>query len=59
MAGITAKFYSVSVATIILILLLIYVGGMVRYISNNQLGVFEKMQSSSGSIERSLIALKG
>lgn len=40
-------------------LLLLMFSGMVRYISNDRIGVVEKLWSLSGSVERGLLALNG
>jgi uncharacterized membrane protein YqiK len=49
--------YLLSAAS--LLILFIWISGMIRYISNDRLGVREKLWSGSGSIDGGLIALAG
>jgi uncharacterized membrane protein YqiK len=51
--------WGVCLSAAALAAMFIYISGMVRYISNDRLGVKEKLWSASGSIEGGLIALSG
>jgi uncharacterized membrane protein YqiK len=44
---------------VLAIIFLIYVSGMVRYVSNKRVAVVERLWSGRGSVEGGLIALKG
>jgi len=55
--GLTMWAYCLIVA--LCAILFVLISGMVRYISNDRLGVQEKLWSTSGSIEGGLIALHG
>jgi len=43
----------------LVLLVLFFVSGMVRYVGNNHAAVVEKLWSGKGSIKSGLIALKG
>jgi len=45
--------------TLVIVLIVIYAAGVVRYIPNDRIGVVEKLWSSSGSVRHGLLALKG
>src|ERR1700730_6329733 len=47
------------VAAVIAVLILLRVGNVFRYISNNEVGIVEKMWAAKGSIKRGFIALEG
>jgi uncharacterized membrane protein YqiK len=49
----------IVIATLMLFALLPRLLGAVRYIGNNQVGIVEKMWSSSGSVKSGLIAMNG
>jgi uncharacterized membrane protein YqiK len=60
-AGTIAGIVTVGIwaAGIIAVLVILRVGNVFRYISNNEVGIVEKMWSAKGSIKRGFIALQG
>lgn len=49
----------VVAAALLMVMLLLWVSGVIKYIPNDRIGVVEKLWSSSGSVQSGLLALNG
>ena len=48
-----------TTTTLVIVFLIVYFAGVIRYIPNDRIGILEKMWSNSGSVVEGLIALNG
>ena len=53
------SWFAIAAISVLLVFIVLWISGAVRYIPNDRLGVLEKLWSAHGSIKNGLIALNG